>query len=374
MNAPDHSHQDRLDRRKKHFCRIPFEKIEILAGGEVFLCCPGWLRKPIGNLNETPLLELWKNGVAQEIRQSMYDGTFQFCDANLCPHLQALDSGAKPAIYSPIENREHPSSSYIETLLSRVEGSVPNGPREVVVGFDLTCNLSCPSCRREPIVFRPGQPSWQQADKMATELINAYPLIRRLKLAGNGDPFASRIYARMLNALDAEKYPRLLVTLHTNGLLFTPDRWKELQKGQACIDTVEVSVDAGSPETYALNRRGGSFDVLLERLEFIGKLRKEKKLKRLLLSFVVQTNNFHEMKDFVQLGRRFHADTIIFSRLNNWGTFPPSVLASRSIHLADHPRHAEFLEAMGDPALDGPDVFFGNLSEFRRRPVPAPSP
>jgi hypothetical protein len=179
------------DHRKQHFCRIPFEKIEILAGGEVFLCCPGWLRKPIGNLNETPLLELWKNGVAQEIRQSMYDGTFQFCDDSLCPHLQALDTGAPPAIYSPIENREHPRSSYIETLISGIEGSVPNGPREIVVGFDLTCNLSCPSCRREPVVYRPGMAAWQQADKMAGELIGAYPMLRRLKIAGNGDPFAS---------------------------------------------------------------------------------------------------------------------------------------------------------------------------------------
>lgn len=357
------------DRRKQHFCRIPFEKIEILAGGEVFLCCPGWLRKPIGNLNETPLLELWKNGVAKEIRQSMYDGTFQFCDDSLCPHLQALDTGTKPAIYSPIESRHEPRSSYVETLISGVDGSVPNGPREIVVGFDLTCNLSCPSCRREPVVYRPGMAAWQQADKMAGELINAYPLIRRLKIAGNGDPFASRIYGRMLNALDAEKYPNLFVTLHTNGLLFTPDRWKELQKGQASIDTVEVSVDAGSAETYALNRRGGSFETLLERLEFIGGLRRDKKLKRLLLSFVVQTNNFHEMKDFVEIGRRFHADTIIFSRLNNWGTFPATVLASRSVHLAEHPRHQEFLAAMADPALEGADVFFGNLSHFRPRPA-----
>jgi hypothetical protein len=321
-------------------------------------------------LSETPLLELWKNGVAKEIRQSMYEGTFQLCDANLCPHLQALDAGARPAIYSPIENRKTPRSSYIETLISGIEGSIPNGPREIVVGFDLTCNLSCPSCRREPIVFRPGQASWQKADKMATELINSYSLIRRLKLAGNGDPFASRIYGRMLQALDAEKYPNLLVTLHTNGLLFTADRWKELQKGQACIDTVEISVDAGSPESYALNRRGGSFDILLERLEFISSLRKEKKLKRLLLSFVVQANNFHEMKDFIQLGRRFQADTIIFSRLSNWGTFPSSVLASRSIHNTDHPRHADFLAVMADPILNSPDVFLGNLSEFRHKAPP----
>lgn len=358
----DQSPNSLLERRSAHFCRAPFEKVEVMANGDIYLCCPGWLKTSIGNLLQTPLLELWNGETARAIRESVLNGSFKYCDASMCPHLQALDSGTKPAIYSPIESLKRPSSSYAETLAA---GTVPKGPREIAVGFDLTCNLSCPSCRREPIIFRPGTTAWQQADKMATDVIGAYPLLRRLKLAGNGDPFASRIYGRMLNALDSEKFPNLRVTLHTNGLLFTPDRWKELQKGQASIDTVEVSVDAASGETYALNRRGGSFETLVERLEFIGKLRAEKKLQRLLVSFIVQTNNFHEMREFVELGRRVHADTIIFSRLNDWGTFPHAVLTARSIHRADHPRHQELLTQLSDPVFDSRDVFLGNLSLLR---------
>ncbi len=351
-----------VERRRTHFCRTPFEKVEILANGDVYICCPGWLKTPIGNLLSTPLLELWNGETARSIRSSVLDGSFSYCDSTMCPHLQALDSGIKPAIYSPIENRAQPSSSYAETLAA---GLVPKGPREIAVGFDLTCNLSCPSCRREPVVYRPGTAAWQQAEKMATDVIGAYPMIRRLKLAGNGDPFASRIYGRMLSSLDSEKFPNLRVMLHTNGLLFTADRWKELQKGQASIDTVEVSIDAASGETYALNRRGGSFETLVERLEFIGKLRAEKKLQRLLISFIVQANNFHEMREFVELGRRVHADTVIFSRLNDWGTFPHAVLTSRSIHRPDHPRHQELLTVLSDAIFDSPDVFLGNLSLLR---------
>ncbi len=128
---------------------------------------------------------------------------------------------------------------------------------------------------------------------------------------------------------------------------------------------MEVSIDAASGETYALNRRGGSFETLVERLEFIGKLRAEKKLQRLLISFIVQANNFHEMREFVELGRRVHADTVIFSRLNDWGTFPHAVLTSRSIHRPDHPRHQELLTVLSDAIFDSPDVFLGNLSLLR---------
>lgn len=337
-----------------------------MVGGDVFLCCPGWLKKPIGNLKDSTLEELWANEIAKEIRESMHDGSFKFCDETLCPHLQALDTGRPRAVYSPIENRELPSSSYAETLMSKVEGSVPIGPREISVAFDPTCNLSCPSCRRKPIVYHTKTDEWAAANKMADEVIKAYPHLRRLKLAGNGDPFASPLYGKMLDAIDAKKHPQLRVMLHTNALLLTPTRWRELEKAWECIDTIEVSVEAGTAETYAINRRGGSFETLLERLEFIGELRQKQIMKRFLVSCVVQENNFREFKSYVELGRRVHADVIVFSRLNDWGTYSYSSLLQRSIHRPDHPAHQEFLEAINDPELQGPDLFFGNLSEFRR--------
>ena len=40
------------------------------------------------------------------------------------------------------------------------------------------------------------------------------------------------------------------------------------------IKHAHISVDAAHPDTYAINRRGGSFAKLLENLEFISSLRR----------------------------------------------------------------------------------------------------
>jgi MoaA/NifB/PqqE/SkfB family radical SAM enzyme len=282
----------------------------------------------------------------------------------MCPYLQALDTGAKLPAYSPIESIEHPSSPRTAKI---AKGETPRGPLEVNSVFDLTCNLSCPSCRKEPMGLRPGTLAFQQADKMADEIITHLPTIRRLKVAGNGDPFASRAYWKVLTAIDRDKHPNLRVMLHTNAILFTAERWSELKKAHGLIDTVEVAVDAASGESYALNRRGGSFETLTERLNFIAKLRSENTIGRLLISFVVQANNFLEMPAFVEFARGMKADTVIFNRLNDWGSLPAANFAARAIHRAEHPKHAEFLATLANPIFGEAGVFIGNLSEFRPR-------
>jgi hypothetical protein len=162
--------------------------------------------------------------------------------------------------------------------------------------------------------------------------------------------------------------PRLrTLHLHTNGLLWTPRVWETIPAEiRALIRSAEISIDAGSPETYAVNRRGGSFATLLARLEFIQSLRLAGPLERLTMSMVVQENNFHEMREFVLLSKRFGADTAYFSRLADWGTFDPEDLRNRSVHRADHPRHRDLLDVLSDGVFDDPIVCLGNLTELRR--------
>lgn len=348
--------------RASHFCRSPFEHLEISSTGDVHLCCPGWVQGPVGNLGEHSLEEIWHGEKAKALRASVMNGSYSQCHTHMCPHLQALDSGAKRAPYSPIESFEAPRSPHAKKIAS---GETPAGPANVNVAFDVTCNLSCPSCRKGPVGLRPASPEWVKAEKMANSIIAAFPQIRRLKLAGNGDPFASRLYWKMLTSIDKAVHPSMRVMLHTNAMLFTPDRWKELSKAHGLIDTIEVSIDAATAETYALNRRGGSFETLIERLAFLAKLRESGAIRRFIVSFVVQANNFREMPAFIELGRGAKADVISFGRLNDWGSFPAAILANRSVHRAEHPEHAEFVQLLSASVFGDSDVFVGNLSEFR---------
>lgn len=53
----------------------------------------------------------------------------------------------------------------------------------------------------------------------------------------------------------------------------------------------------------------------------LGNLRKEGKIQNLQFNFVVQKDNYKEMIKFIEMGKSFNADKILFTKLNNWGTY-----------------------------------------------------
>ena len=342
------------------FCAKPFTWFEVSRGreeGEVFLCCPGWLKRPVGNLLRQSVAEAWNGAAAQDIRRSILDGSFEYCDASLCPHLQEISG--------PVQEVEDVTDPVLRRVIREGLTVLPYGPRDVNCAHDRSCNLSCPSCRTELIIETRRREEILGIQKKLDD--EALADAERLYITGSGDPFGSPLFRSWLRTMKRSNMPRLhTLHLHTNGLLWTPRMWETIPAEiRALIRSAEISIDAASPETYAVNRRGGSFSTLLTRLEFIHGLRAGGPLERLTISMVVQENNFREMRDFVFLGKRFGVDTVYFSRLADWGTFSPEELQSRSVHRADHPRHRELLAALSDHVLGDPIVCMGNLTDLR---------
>src|SRR5262249_48652483 len=145
------------------------------------------------------------------------------------------------------------------------------------------------------------------------------------------------------------------IHLHTNGLLWTSRIWQSIPgETRALIKAATISVDGATAETYAVNRRGGDFATLLERLELISELRRKGPLRYLEIHMTVQANNFREMPAFVTLGRQFNCDRVTFHQLLDWGTFSPEEFAARAIQHPDHPQHGEFLRMLRDARLQDP--------------------
>ena len=69
------------------------------------------------------------------------------------------------------------------------------------------------------------------------------------------------------------------------------------------------------------------------------------------MSFTYQLDNFREMKQFVEFGRRFNVDFVIFERLQNLGAYSWDEFRSKAVHLTDHPLHGEFLAVVRDPVF-----------------------
>ena len=192
---------------------------------------------------------------------------------------------------------------------------------------------------------------------------------RLLYITGSGDPFGSPLFREWLQTMDTTKMPHLeRIHLHTNALLWTSRSWQAIpEKTRSFITGATLSIDAATAETYAINRRGGDFETLLERLAFIAELRKNGPLSYLEMHMTVQANNYKEMPGFVRLGQQHNCDRVSFHQLLDWGSFSPAEYAARAIQLEAHPEHRALLEMLHDERLDDPIVYLCNLTQLKQR-------
>lgn len=334
-----------------YFCARPFEEFELRSNGDVYTCCSAWLPVPIGNFHRQSAAEIWNSPAAQEIRASILDGSFRHCSRLHCPvivdrRLQHRDRLADPEHRAIVAERR--------TVLER-------RPIRVLMSQDRSCNLSCPSCRTRLILARKAEQD--RLNELAEEVI--FPLLRdarQVKVTGSGDPLASAHFRYVLRRLADGVAPGARVQLQTNGVLLTPRAWQELGL-DGLVEEVWVSIDAATPTTYDIVRRGGDFARLLANLAFLGRLRQEGRFAELRLDFVVQALNFREMPAAVELARATGCNGVYFQMIRNWGTFSTEEFARHFIGSPDHPDYAEFLAVLRHPNLALPWV---NLSNMRR--------
>ena len=336
---------------KECFCEIPFDSLKIFQGGHTFQCCPNWLPFSIGNVFNDSWTDVWNSVAAKEIRRSILDGDFSYCSKLSCPRIQE----GLPKIID-ITNPRH--RKIIDTR------DINQNPISLNLSYDHTCNLSCPSCRpsiqsvslHETIIFN---------DFFEKSLVNLLHNVKSVFMCSSGDPFASKHYGFVFNRMKLMGDEMPALEIQTNAVLLTQERWKDLGTLVHHISRIEVSIDSATPETYQNVRRGGDFVRLIKNMEFLASQKKKIGFS-LQLDFCVQEENFLEMKQYVELGKQWGADTIYFSRLRNWGTYPEGEYLSRAIANQTHPRHKEFVEFIQDDIFDNTIVSLGDLLELRR--------
>lgn len=321
------------------------------------LCCASWLSTSAGNLATHGWNDVWNSDAAQAIRASIYDGSYRYCNKGACPKIlaDALPQAAELSARSP----------FWEALLANATTALPVGPETVNLAYDRTCNLSCPSCRVER--FAADDELRNRFAEMQNRAI--LPLLANAKtvfVTGSGDPFASKNFRQLMTDLTPEAYPDLRFQIMTNGMLFTPRQWASFPSLHGRVKILKISIDAAEGPTHEVLRRGARWPVMLENMAFAGDLTAQGLVDHFELVFTVQSENYREMGDAVDLAHQVGATGIYFARLTNWGTFTPERYREKAVFQPTHPDHPDFLRRMTDPRLLDPIVLLGDLQDFVR--------
>jgi MoaA/NifB/PqqE/SkfB family radical SAM enzyme len=222
-------------------------------------------------------------------------------------------------------------------------GILTEGPKIMQMSFDRTCNYKCPSCRVDMIVAN--STKIKTINLTIDEIENTYAnSIETIYCSGTADPFVSVSYRNYLRTFNPKKYPNLKsIHLHTNASLWNKEMWDSMPEIHKYVKSCEISIDAGTANTYEnVTRLGGNWNNLISNLNFISTI---KSLQSVKCSFVTQQSNYNEMETFLNLIYSiFKKKTkVFFGRITNWGTFTDGQFKLVDVGDTTHPEHSLFV-------------------------------
>lgn len=276
---------------KGKFCRTPFTTMQIDSDGDVQLCdCQLHMPYTIGNIYKNSLQEIWSGELAQQVRQSVVDEDFTYCNWS-CAKLPVLP--------------ERPN----------IIPAVLDFPQTIKIDLDRSCNLKCPSCREKIIIEKNSSNINKQVEIFEEikqwALTNPSQQLNILPLS-SGEIFASHSGLKFLNSLVDYPHKNLQLEINTNGTLI--NRHRELLLNiKHLLKNFYISIDASTPETYALVR-GGDWLELMSGIDFLHNTMQ----LPLRFNFCIQQNNYQEIDQFAELAARFDAH-VAYQKLLNWG-------------------------------------------------------
>ena len=359
LESPDHYGD--LD---QFLCALPFTEMQLktINGVDQFtFCCLQWSPYLMGDVKGKTSEEIWNGDGAKEFRRSIIDGDYKYCNRRICSminnkvhnmvsrdYMNSLEGD--PQDSTPFQKgtagrRLRKGASFMKEQLQKKDPLVVDRPRHIFIAYDESCNLACPSCRKE--IKQPDHGELGRMDDIFELAVR--PLLKKgevlLTASGHGDPLGSPHLRGKLQTLGGEDYRRLKVNLQTNGLLFNSNGWKYVEAIEDKIEDIRVSVDAATKETYEIVRFPGQWCDIMESLEYLSSRKKELDF-RLVINLCIQKINYKEIPKFVEMGRRLDVDRVNLQQLINWGTYAKADYKERNVASPEHPEHAEFISIL----------------------------
>lgn len=270
--------------KKNKICPIPFRQFFLQSSGDVFPC--GHLQgtnEVLGNVQDRPLIDIWKGIEAQGFRQRHLNG-----ECSACAHNQKLFG-------CHIQNEDYDSS----TLPYKTKIDTP--PSRIDFMVDSKCNIECIMCTNvhEKRGGFDNNNFWGEQNRELLSQVDEIEVI-------GGEPFITPIFFRLIDfVLPVNPCCRWKIT--TNGHYKLTQNLKE-KLTRLNIVNLGFSIDSLRTETFEVIRKGGNLSLALSTLddyiEFSHSLG-DRKFK-IDCNVVIQQKNALEAKSFCEFAREKH--------------------------------------------------------------------
>jgi MoaA/NifB/PqqE/SkfB family radical SAM enzyme len=169
-------------------------------------------------------------------------------------------------------------------------------PRNIEMEITSRCNKQCLFCEHTYW----NEPKWDLTYENMLHITAQFPRLRWVNLTGEGDSFLNRDYLKIIQHLKSRSVAVYLVDSFD---LITRDVSKTLV--EYGVDGIYISFDAATKETYEFIKKGCSFERTLTNIRNLIEIKKEQgsPVPELCFRFVVNTLNYHEMPNFLDLIR-----------------------------------------------------------------------
>lgn len=179
------------------------------------------------------------------------------------------------------------------------------------------CNLKCPMCPsgNGDMSRSLGKLDFENYKKLMDE-VGEY--VWQVQLWNQGEPFINKSF------LDFVKYAKskgAMTQTSTNGHFIRTDQEAE-DLVKSGLDQLIFSMDGTNQETYEKYRVNGNYNLVLETLERIARVKKELNSKTPLveLQFIVFKHNKNEIDNIVEISKKFDLDRLSFKTAQVYST------------------------------------------------------
>jgi len=268
-------------RQRRRVCHVPEKGLFFGLRGNVYSCC---FNKSyvLGTYPQQSIQEIWNGALLKQQRKAIKQ-----CDLALgCQGCHAL-----------IKSRNINALP----ILSYDRFARRNRGYPAKMDFELynTCNLECIMCRGEfsstirknreglpPIESPYDTAFFDQVEEFIPHLLNSHFL--------GGEPFLIPQYVDLWERMAALN-PRMSVSVQTNCTILNQRTKDLLERMQFDIS---VSIDSISPENYAVIRKNGQWDRVLENLRYFRDYTRRRGTL-LTMAFCPMPQNWHELPQVV---------------------------------------------------------------------------